>query len=96
MSISTFVIGIKPPDETWLKMKAVYDACAQAGVPIPDEVESYFEGERPDEKGVKIDLYITKPEHECISVYREEYYSGWEIEVAKIPKDIKIIRIIRG
>lgn len=42
-------------------MKQVWDACAQAGVSPPSEVEKFFGGESPDENGVmplsKADIY---------------------------------------
>lgn len=48
MTMSTHVLGIAEPDEKWGKMKAAYDACLAADVPVPPEIEDYFDGE-PEE-----------------------------------------------
>jgi hypothetical protein len=58
--MSTYVIGFRPPDAKWLKMKEVYDACEAAGISIPDEVDDFFNGEPPDEAGVRVDLEDAK------------------------------------
>ena len=42
MSTSISFYGIKPPDEDYLKMKAVYDSCTEASIPVPDKVSEFF------------------------------------------------------
>jgi len=86
MSMSTNVIGFRPPDEEWLKMKAVYDACEKAGVEIPDGVCSFFNYERPDRKGVKVDI------NDILEKYQDDSSSGYEIDLSKLPKGLKILR----
>ena len=91
MSMSTHVVGIKPPplDEKWKKMKEVWDSCNAAGVEIPEEVGKFFDWETPDDKGVLISL---DEKCECCKEWWNDYSSGFEVDVSKIPKDIKIIR----
>jgi len=86
--MSTRVKGFKPPDDKWKKMKAIWDACEEAGVDTPKRVYKFFDGVPPDESGVEVELMETP----CCREYREEMRDGYEIEVAKLPKDIKIIR----
>ena len=86
---STHVEGFKKPDANWKKMKAVYDACIEADVDVPEEVEDYFNGEEPDESGVNVDLEDT----DCCKEYSADSCSGYEIDVTKLPKDITIIRV---
>lgn len=83
MSMSTGVIGLKPPYETWKKMKAILDACKAVEINPPDEVSRFFDGE-PDEKGQQVKIPFSK----CSG----NDYQGIEIEVTKIPKHVKIIR----
>lgn len=92
MSVSTHVVGIKPPDAKWKKMKIVYDACIKAGVDVPEEVDKFFDGHKPDEKGVLIDL----KEGNGVSHYNADMEDGYEIELAKLPKGIKIIRFVNS
>lgn len=89
MSMSTYIYGCTPPDATWLKMKEVWDACKNAGVDIPDEVYNFFDGEIPDPASIEVDL----EKYGCAKEYSDEYRQGYEINVDKIPKHIKIIRV---
>lgn len=41
MSMTINIHGIKLPDEKWKKMKAVYDACNNARIYIPQEIYEY-------------------------------------------------------
>ena len=90
--MSTHVVGFKPPDERWKQMKAARDACAAAGVPLPDAVDRFFGFEPPDDAGVTI------PEKQLIedgvvTEYNDRYRDGYEIHLDKVPKDVKIIRV---
>lgn len=96
MGMSTRVIGIKPPDDQWRKMKAAYDACEAAGISPPGEVEAFFGGERPDEKGVVVELQRyeqgKKVYHPCCQPWDGEESSGFEIDITKLPPDVKVLR----
>lgn len=84
MGMSTHVIGFKPPDEKWKKMKAIWDSCETAGVSCPDEVDEYFNGEPPDSAGVEVEIKSCEWSDEC----RE----GFEIKLDELPKDVKTVR----
>jgi hypothetical protein len=84
MSISTHIVGFVPPDKKWKQMKAVYDACAEADIKLPAEVDSFFNGEKPDDNGQTIRIEA--------ATYQKNRCSGLEIEIDKIPPQVKIIR----
>jgi len=88
MGMSTNIVGFKPPDHKFRKMKAIYDACELADVSIPDEVDRFFNGERPDEAGVLVELY----RHESVSEWQDDSGQGYQVDLTKLPSDIKIIR----
>ncbi len=90
MSMSTHVIGFRPPDETWQRMKAVYDACMSAGVPVPSEVMSFFDGDRPDPAGVEVRLEGTDAVREFVDGDRSE--QGFEVLVDRLPRGLNVIR----
>ena len=92
MSMSMKAIGFRPPDHEWHAMKKVYDACTAAGVGVPHEVERFFNDERPDESGVVIDLSGPPVGHSCCKSYNADMRQGLEIDLTKLPSDIKIIR----
>ena len=92
MSMSTSVTGFRPPDARWRKMKAVWDACLKAEIPIPDDVSDFFESGEPDEKGVEVDL----EEHGCAVEWNAEAQSGYEVFVDKIPAGVKVIRFFNS
>lgn len=86
MGMSTYVVGIRPPGDKWKQMKAIYDACSVAGISLPEAVEEFFNFERPDDKGVIVEL------KECSQEYYHENEKGFEVDLSKLPKDIDIIR----
>ena len=88
MSHRLHVVGFRPPDETWHRMKAAYDACNSANVPIPKEVDDYFGDEEPDPSGVEIKL----TNHECCEDYSPEMVEGFEVDLTKLPKGITKLR----
>jgi hypothetical protein len=90
VSMSTHVVGIKPPDETWLRMKAAWDACRTADVDPPKEVEKFFNYEVPDDAGVRLNQEALG---DAIKVWEDDSRDGYEIDVTKLPKDVKIVRV---
>lgn len=87
MSMSTHAVGLRPPDDEWRKMKAAWDACKDIGVKPPVEVQEFFEYDEPDDKGVEIDITA------AVSRYTGESVEGYEIDVTKLPKDVKLVRV---
>lgn len=93
MGMSTSIVGFRPPDEKWMAMKTVYDACIKAKVPVPDEVEDFFNGDPPDKQGVKVNLEDTaKAKIGAVTPWRDDSREGFEVNVTKLPKDVTIIR----
>lgn len=92
MSMSTYVLGFKPVDKKWQEMKAVWDACRAAKVEIPKDVDIFFNYKAPDNAGVEIEL------HKIAKEWQDEHggRSGLEIDITKLPKDVKIIRFINS
>jgi hypothetical protein len=84
MGMSINVIGFAPPDEKWQQMKAIWDSCQAAGIAVPREVERFFNDCDPDERGVEVDVPTIE--------FRDDYREGYEIEIDKIPKHVKVIR----
>jgi len=88
MSMSTQVVGFKPVDETWEKMKAVWDACMCANIDPPEDVHSFFENEEPDEAGVSVEI----EGHACCTEYNAEMQDGFEIDLTAVPPGVKLLR----
>lgn len=91
MGMSTGIRGFKPPDEKWQKMKAAWDACEAAGTDQPKAVGEFFRWDRPDDAGVAV------PEREleacgALRRYTADAVDGYEVDVTKLPPDVKIIR----
>lgn len=91
MSMSTHVVGFRPPDEKWRKMKDAWEACARAGIEIPRDVLDFFNGEQPDECGVEVSLLYPKP-HACVSPYKADMRDGFEIDITKLPPGVTVVR----
>lgn len=90
MGMSTHVVGFKPPDAKWKKMKAIWDACQAADEEVPENVSTFFNDESPDESGVEVEL----TDKEGVEEWDDSNScSGYQIEIAKLPKDVKFVRI---
>lgn len=85
MSMSTHVIGFRPADEHWQRMKTVWEACLQAAIEPPESVLEFFDHREPDPNGVEVEI-------KDVSVYEAEGERGIEIRVATIPEGVKVIR----
>lgn len=90
--MSTTVEGFRPPDDDWVRMKAVWDACMAAGVAMPAEVEDFFEGAPPDAHGVEVDI--------CAAVRKWEdsrrAAEGFEVDVTALPVGVRVVRFINS
>jgi hypothetical protein len=84
------IVGYIKPDDKWLKMKEVWDACEKAGIEIPEEVDEYFDGERPDPSGVEIDL------EEFAEEYADDTKEGYEIVLSNLPAGVYSIRFFNS
>ena len=87
MGMSTTIVGFRSADDLWNKHKAVWDACAQAQVPVPKETETFFDGEEPgDRPGAEVSI------EGAYKDWGNSWAQGYEVDVSKLPKDVKIIR----
>ena len=86
MSMSTNVVGIIPADDKYKKMKAIYDLCREQDIDVPTEVSVFFNEDEPDESGMVVDL------EDVAHKWSDENSEGYEIDIDKIPKNIKTIR----
>lgn len=88
MGMSTHVIGIKPPDEKWKKMKAIWDACSAAGIEPPGEVVSFFDYTAPDPLGVEVAIEKSR----SVKEYTDDMRSGFEVDLKALPEDVTVLR----
>jgi len=90
----SYVQGIKPPDDDWQRMKAIWDACRAASIDPPEEVGRFFDGDDPDPAGVLVD------QDGLGGAVREwddgDMRDGFEVEVAKLPPGIKVVRFVNS
>lgn len=83
MGMSTHVVGFIPPDETWQKLKAVHDACVNAGVEVPYEVECVV-GSNPTDYGREIEISVKE--------WNDDARQGYDVAVSSLPADVTVIR----
>ena len=92
MGVSILVSAIKPPNETWQKHKAIYDACNAADIEPPNEVWRYFNDEPPDDDGVAIGLGSI----EYPKAPMESIDGGVRIDLKGLPEDVRFIKLVWG
>jgi hypothetical protein len=87
MSMSTHVVGFRPADDDWKKMKEVRKACIRAGVEVPGSVERFFGDQDPDtDEGVEVSI------EGALKEYTSDACQGFDVDISKLPKGLKIIR----
>lgn len=87
MSMSTHIVGFRAVDEKWNQMKAAYLACEAAGIWIPEEVVRFFGYNHPSNlPGLEVDI------SHCVDDYDDDCRNGFELDITKLPPDVKIIR----
>lgn len=92
MGMSTHVIGIGRADDKHKRMFKAYEACIAADVPVPDDINEYFDYDTPNEMGREIELR----RGDSCTEYKAEMRDGYDIEIAKLPKDITHIRFFNS
>jgi hypothetical protein len=92
MGMSTHVYGVIPADTKYKKMAEIYKQCSELHVTVPAEVLKFFNHEPPDDKGVLIPL----EKLECCDKYNEDMREGYEIEIARLPLDVKYVRFVNS
>lgn len=88
MGMSTHVAGVRPPDERWQRMKAVYDACHAAGTTVPAEVVEFFDWDEPDPAGVVVNL----DQHTSVREWSDDTRAGYEVVLGQLPPEVTVLR----
>ncbi len=87
MSMSTHIVGFRPADERWNKMKSIWDACKTGNVIVPAEVEKFFNYEYPaDKPGAEVGL------GKAVTEWRGDMREGYQVDLKKLPPEITILR----
>ena len=98
MGMSTRIEGFTPPDEKFQKMLKAYDACEEAGIDVPEEVDRFFNGEPPDRTGVRVNLLRDKTFKSAVTTYHDSDANaeGFQIDLEELAKlsngHVKVIR----
>ena len=59
MGVSLYVEGYRKADEQWNKMKAIWNACHDAKISVPKEVDVFFDYHNPNKMtGKKVSLSV--------------------------------------
>jgi hypothetical protein len=85
--MTTHIVGFRLPDDAWSKHLAVWRACERAGVPIPVRTLEFFDNEDPGDKPGK-EISIDK----AVTPLVIEGVEGFEVDIAELPEDVRIIR----
>ncbi len=90
MGMSMHVTGIRDKDVIFKKMMEAKKFCDDRQLSYPKEVSDFF-GKLIREKDSYIEeefTHVSVPHREWVG----EFSNGFEIEVAEIPKDTKVLR----
>ena len=88
MGMSMHVVGYKPADEHWKKMKAAWDACAAADIEPPEAVSDFFDDEDPgDAPGKEVEI-----EGAGAKEWKDDMREGYEVDITALPEGVRFVR----
>ena len=96
MSISIPVVGIRPKDEKFDKMKQILDTCQEMKVSIPSEVVNFFGKDVIDDGNVGdfgVEVSLLYPNKSGVTAWENSYAEGYLIDLRELDPSIKIIRV---
>jgi len=85
--MSLQITGFKPADKEYKKKQKAWQACVDAEVEPPEELNEYFNYEAPDPAGMEVDIEF------CLAKRKVSMQDGFDIDLSKVPNDVKIIRV---
>ena len=86
MSLSIEIVGFMEPTDDYERKRAAYHACDDAGIPIPDELEAFFQHETPSREGMVVDI--------SGAVVGRPLYEGAKIYLSKLPEGVVRIDVV--
>jgi hypothetical protein len=96
MSVSTYLQAFRDLDGKFKKMMEAKKYCDKNNLSYPKEIKEYF-GELLDQNDKDIEDEMAEIDIEnVIEEYKEEMSEGFEIELSKLPKEVKKIRFINS
>lgn len=90
MSMSTHAVGIRPMDDRYKSMLAIYDSCRKLGISTPREVDEFFNHEVPNSNGVIVNI------EDATRVWETDYCQGLEVDVSKLPSNVTVVRFFNS
>ena len=95
---SLCVRGIRPPDATWKKMKAAYEACEAADLEVPDEVQEFFDYGPPEDGGMCVNVPLEDGQSDAEGMTTDvrggsDTASYYLVDLAKLPKNITHLKV---
>lgn len=88
MGASFYVTGCREKGADYDRMKAIYENCQELGIPVPKEVNKYFNWDEPSEDGPEIDLEDAGYAEE----YSEDGEHGFIVDLSSLPDDIRKVK----
>ncbi len=99
MGMSTSIVAVRDLRETFDKMWAAKEACEEAGIDYPEELKKYFgsniEYDCKDSAEQEMLTYSLSGEPGVVQ-WGAEMQEGYEVDLRKLPKDVKIIRFFNA
>ena len=92
MSMSTHVVAFRDMDGEFARMLQIKRLCDESHVSYPKEVDVYFGNEAGEDEAYLRDTKLEVPLGDALKEWSEDSASGYEVEVSRIPSDVKTIR----
>lgn len=92
MGMTTHVMGFRPPNDKWKKMKTIWDLCLEEKIKVPEEVAEFFDHDHPDEVGVEVTLVGNGVANDSVKEWCRDGERGFQVDISLLPKGLNFIR----
>jgi len=96
MGVDLGVKGIRDLDGKFAEMMKIKKLCEKSKISYPIEVQQYFGPSIGEDEELITEEMSDIDINGCMKEWGNEYAQGYEIDVKKIPKDVKKIRVYLG
>lgn len=92
MSVSTSIVGVRDLSKKFDSMIKLKLACEETGVPYPKELKDYFGSSYEESVEYLRGICETVKIDEAVKEYKKDMIDGFEVDLSKLPFEVKSIR----
>lgn len=96
MSMSTHIHAFRDMDGEFKRMMDAKVYCDAHSLSYPREVDTYFRGSAEESEQYLRDEMLEIDIRDALTDYSDHSSQGYEVDVSKLPKEVKTIRFVNS